>query len=605
MLDVMFSVILVGAGLVMIAVLSSVLAFRFGAPLLFIFLGLGLLFGEDGLGIHFNDASLAYFVGSLALSLILFDSGFCTRLSSFRAAALPAVTLASLGVVLTAALVGVAAHVLIGFSLPEAFLIGAIVSSTDAAAVFFLLRVGRIQIRERVRSTLEIESGANDPMAIFLTIVLVEWIATDRGGAAGQAGDLLIMFARQMGLGVALGLLGGLLIVRIVNTLRLEAGLYPVLVLAASLVLFGSVGMLGGSGFLAVYVAGLYAGNQRIAAKGALRRFQEGLTWFAQITMFLVLGLLATPSQFPAIVLPALAIALVLTLIARPVAVWLCLLPFRYQPNETAFISWVGLRGAVSILLGILPLAAGLENGHLFFNTAFIIVLASLLVQGWTVRPVARWLRLIVPQSIGPVERLDLDLPGAAHHELVAYRVVPGSPVASGERIPRWARPSLVIRDGQSIRHQFAGKLRPGDRVYIFTAPRYLRLLDRLFASPAKLTEDDKDYFGEFVVHGNHTIGELAENYSLPVEPFDPRQTIDGVIRGRLGGAVEVGDRIGLGDIELVVRQVDDAGNIESVGLVVQPIAPKPERIWVFLNARKLIARLKARRQRRSQREQR
>jgi cell volume regulation protein A len=177
--------------------------------------------------------------------------------------------------------------------------------------------------------------------------------------------------------------------------------------------------------------------------------------------------------------------------------------------------------------------------------------------------------------------------------------------VASGERIPRWARPSLVIRDGQSIRHQFAGKLRPGDRVYIFTAPRYLRLLDRLFASPAKLEEDDKDYFGEFVVHGNHTIGELAENYSLPVEPFDPRQTIDGVIRGRLGGAVEVGDRIGLGDIELVVRQVDDAGNIESVGLVVQPIAPKPERIWVFLNARKLIARLKARRQRRSQREQR
>ncbi len=602
MLDVMFSVILVGAGLVMIAVLSSVLAFRFGAPLLFIFLGLGLLVGEDGLGIHFNDASLAYFVGSLALSLILFDSGFGTRLSSFRLAALPAITLASLGVVLTAALVGVAAHILIGFSLPEAFLIGAIVSSTDAAAVFFLLRVGRMQIRERVRSTLEIESGANDPMAIFLTIVLVEWIATGRGGGA-QVAELLIMFAQQMGLGVTLGLLGGLLIVRIVNTLRLEAGLYPVLVLAASLVLFGSVGMLGGSGFLAVYVAGLYAGNRRIAAKGALRRFQEGLTWFAQITMFLVLGLLATPSQFPAIVLPAVAIALVLTLIARPVVVWLCLLPFRYQPNETAFISWVGLRGAVSILLGILPLAGGLPNGQLFFNMAFIIVLASLLVQGWTVRPVARWLRLIVPQSIGPVERLDLDLPGAAHHELVAYRVVPGSPVVSGERIPRWARPSLVIRDGQSIRHQFAGKLRPGDRVYIFTAPRYLRLLDRLFASPAKLTEDDKDYFGEFVVNCRHTIGELAENYSIPIVPFDPRQTIDEVIRSRLGGAVEIGDRVGLGDIELVIRQVDDAGNIESVGLVVQPVSPKPERIWVFLNARKLIARLKARRQRRFQRE--
>lgn len=594
MLEGMFTAIFVAAGITMIAVFTSVLAFRFGAPLLLVFLGLGLLFGEDGLGIRFDDASFAYLAGSIALAVILFDSGFSTRLTAFRTAAVPAATLATVGVALTAGLVGLAAHYALGFPLLEAFLIGAIISSTDAAAVFFLLRVGGITIRERVRSTLEVESGANDPMAIFLTIALVELIRTGDAGSS-LATDFLIMFARQMGLGLLLGLIGGYVIVRVLNTVRLEPGLYPVLVLAGSLVIFGAVGMLDGSGFLAVYVAGLYAGNQRISGKAALQRFQEGVTWLAQITMFLVLGLLATPSQFPSVALPAIGLALFLTLVGRPLAIWLCLLPFRFQPNETAFISWVGLRGAVSILLGILPLAARLDNGHVFFNTAFIIVLTSLLVQGWTIRPVARWLGLIVPPRIGPVERVELELPGSAHHELVAYRVVADSPVARGERVPRWARPSLVVRDGQSMRYQFAGRLQSGDSVYIFAAPRYIRLLDRLFASPVQLRHDDNDYFGQFVLDPTHTVGELASDYNIAAADVDLQRQIGEVIQARLGSHVEVGDRIGLGDIELVVREIAEDGAVMSVGLVIQPAPLRSANVPLFMNARALLGWLKQR----------
>ena len=589
MLDIS-TAILIAAGLIIVAGFTTVLAYRFGAPLLLVFLGLGLLVGEDGLGIQFDDASLAYLIGSLALAVILFDSGFRTRFASFRAAAIPAVTLATVGVVLTAGLVGLAARFIFGLPWLESLLIGAIISSTDAAAVFFLLRVGGITIRERVRATLEIEFGSNDPMGIFLTIALVELIFADQG--APDLAEVLLVFVKQMGLGLAFGLLGGFLIVRMANSIDLEPGLYPIVVLAASLAVFGGTGAIGGSGFLAAYAAGLYAGNQQIAAKLTLLRSQDGFTWLAQIGMFLVLGLLATPSQFPTLAPQAFGIALFLTFVARPIAVWLCLLLFNYKPNETAFIAWVGLRGAVSILLAILPRAEGISNGQRFFNTAFIMVLTSLLLQGWTIRPIARWLNLVVPPSLGPVERVELDLPGTAHHELVAYRVASNSPVARGERIPRWARPSLVVRDGRSMRYQYAGRLQPGDQVYLFTPPRHLRLLDRLFASPASLDEHDAGFYGEFTVDPGKTLQELGKSYDIPADGPDPDATIAEFIEGRLGARGDIGDRVGLGDIELVVRDVDDRGEIKSVGLSFEPRPPKSFRLPIFL--REFLVRLRA-----------
>jgi cell volume regulation protein A len=599
-LDPMFTIILLGAGLVGIAALTSLIAFRVGAPLLLLFLGIGLAAGEDGMGLVFNDAHLAYFVGNLALAVILFDSGFKTRFATFRAAALPAVTLATLGVLLTTILVGVVAHLWLGLPWLQALLVGAIIGSTDAAAVFFLLRVGGLTIRERVRSTLEVESGSNDPMAIFLTLSLVEMILAGGEGTDGLSRELLVGFLRQMGLGLLLGLAGGFLIVRLVNKLDLEPGLYPIIVVSASLLLFGAVGMIDGSGFLAVYVAGLYAGNRRIRSRGTLRRFHDGLTWLAQIVMFLVLGLLATPSQFPAVALSAVGLALFLTFVGRPVAVWLCLLPFRFRPDETAFISWVGLRGAVSILLAILPLASGVPNGHFFFNVTFIIVLASLLIQGWTIPLTARRLGMVVPPETGALDKVELDLPGNADHELLVYKVVADSPVGRGERIPRWAQPSLVVRDGQSMRFHQAGRLKPGDRVYLFAAPRYARLLDRLFARPAILEADDKDFFGEFAVNPDKTMAELAQSYEIACDSPAPGTTIGGHVLRNLGGRAEIGDRVACGHIELVVRQTDEAGRIVLVGLAINPQPSRVTRIPIFLNARQILDRLRAARFRRA-----
>ena len=572
-MDALYQPVLIGSALVLAALFSSLLAFRVGAPLLLVFLGLGLLTGEDGLGLEFDNAPLAYFVGSLALAIILFDSGFGTRLRSVRFAVGPAVVLASAGVVLTAGLVGIAAHFFFGLGLMESLLLGAIVSSTDAAAVFFLLRVGGTVIRDRVRSTLEIESGSNDPMAIFLTVTLISALAA-HSDALELGIAFLTSFVTQMGLGLALGLAGGYGMVRVINQISVEAALYPLIALALAIALFALTGYVGGSGFLAVYVAGLYAGNSRLRRIGRVREFQDGITWLSQITMFLVLGLLATPSQFPVVAVPAIATSLVLIFLARPIAVGLCLLPFGYNRNEIAFIAWVGLRGAVSILLAILPLMSGLANAQLLFNAAFIVVLSSLLIQGWTIRPMARRLNLVVPPGIGPVEKFELELPGAAHHELVAYRVAADSPIVSGERLPRWARPSLIIRDGQSMRYQYAGAIRAGDLVYLFAAPRYVRLLDRLFASPAALAADDGDFFGAFTIDPGHTMGELVATYNLAVPRADPEETIAHYMLSRLGGTAEIGDRVHCGSVDLIVRDTDTNAAIAAVGLALEPVEP-------------------------------
>ena len=398
-----YLVTLVGTALVVAAAFSSLIAFRFGAPLLLLFLCIGLATGADGLGIQFDNARVAYFAGSLALAVILFDSGFGTPLSAMRQAAGPALTLATLGVLLTTGIFGVAAHYLLGLNWLEDFLLGAAVASTDAAAVFFLLRAGEINLRERVRSTLEVESGTNDPIAIFLTITLVEIIAIHANPDANVlVANLAIGFVLNMGLGAIVGLLGGMGIVRLVERLNLDHGLLPIFVLTLSLMVFAAAGAIGGSGFLAVYLAGLVAGNSDIRAVTILKRFQDGMSWLAQIIMFLILGLFATPSQFPAILVPAVLLGLFLMFVARPLAVWLCLIPFRLPRPEVAFVSWVGLRGAVSILLAITPLLGGIENGRTIFNVAFIVVLVSLVVQGWTVGPLARRLGLIVPARLGP-----------------------------------------------------------------------------------------------------------------------------------------------------------------------------------------------------------
>ncbi|MEN3792593.1 potassium/proton antiporter [Fulvimarina sp. MAC3] len=570
MLENLYLLILVGTVLVLLAAFSSLIASRIGAPLLLLFLSVGLIAGTDGLGLEFDDAGLAYFIGTLALAIILFDSGFQTPFSTFRQAAAPAITLATIGVLVTSVIFGLAADYIMGFGLLEGMLLGAIVGSTDAAAVFFLLKTSGITLRDRVRSLLEIESGTNDPMAIFLTIAIVELLR--QGGGFEQLGfSVLLGFVQQMGLGIIAGLIGGRGIEFFIAKLTIDRALLPILIMALALAVFALTGALGGSGFLAVYVAGLYAGNADLKRAPSIKRFQDGMTWLAQIIMFLLLGLLATPRNFDAILVPGVALALFLIFLARPIAVWLCLIPFDFRKREKLFVSWVGLRGAVSILLAILPILSGLEASSDFFNIAFVIVLISLLLQGWTLASVAKWLQLTVPPRIGPLEKFELELPGSADHELLSYRVVEGSPVATGARVPRWARPSLVIRNGRSMRYQYAGRLQQGDYVYLFISPRFSPLLDRLFASRAPVAEDDKEFYGEFTINPSSSAVSLADAYELTLTKDESELTVAELMSRRLGGLPSYGDRVPIGSVELIVRETGSENAVVSAGLSLSP----------------------------------
>lgn len=554
--------------LVAISIVSTRLSYRAGAPILLVVLFVGLLAGEDGIGrIAFDDGGMAYTVGSIALALILYDSGFGTPTATLRLAAAPALVLATVGVLLTGALFAIAAQSLLGFTTIEALLLGAIVASTDAAAVFYLLRVGGITLRDRVRSILEVESGSNDPMAVLLTITLVGIAQAGSREAEIPTTLLVTEFAVAMGVGGVAGVLGGRGIAWLVNKLELEGALYPLLFAATGLALYALTNMLHGSGFLAVYVAGLIVGNRRIRRRRELQRFSEGLTWLAQIAMFLTLGLLASPSEFMTLALPGLALGVFLIFIARPVAVWLCLLPFRLAPNETAFIGLIGLRGAVSILLALLPLLANLEAARTMFNITFIVVLVSLIVQGWGLKPLAHWLKLVVPERLGPVDRIHLELPDEGAHELVAYRLAPDSPLLTDPHMPRWVRPALVVRDGRSIRHLRVGRLQPGDTIYVFVRPHRVPLLDRLVASPRAPDRDDREFFGDFTIDPSTPVLELAEFYGADIHAHSRAGSVREFLEREFGSAIEVGDRIGLGTIELVVRGIDGGRRVLDVGM--------------------------------------
>jgi cell volume regulation protein A len=566
----MYLGILVGSLLVLVAIFTSILSFRFGAPLLLVFLLLGLVAGVDGPGgIAFDNRPVAFFIGSLALSLILFEAGFETRRHTLRGAAGQALVLATLGVILTTVVVAVAVRFIFGFGWLESLLVGAIVSPTDAAAVFLLLRVGGITLRERVRATLEVESGSNDPMSIFLTVAIIGLIGAD-AAESGATLAFVEQFVLQMGLGSIFGIAGGIALVQLFNRTDFEAGLYPVLALAFALSLFGVTGLAGGSGFLAVYLAGLWAGNSNMRHQVSLRRFSNGITWLAQIAMFLLLGLLATPSQFGNVAIPAVLLSLILIFVARPLATWICLLPFGFSRRETAFVAWVGLRGATSILLSIVPILGGILVGYDIFNITFIVVLVSLILQGWTIKPIARWLGLTVPPRHGPVDRIELELPGRGDHEVVAYTVHPESPVAKGERIPRWARPSLVIRDGHSLNPHNSGRPQPDDRIYILTSSEYVELLDRLFAGPTEGATDPALY-GEFGIDPEATLGVVAATYGAPVASDDSELTVRDYLRRELAGDIEQGDRVSLGPVDIIVRGVSEEHEIEEIGLSVDP----------------------------------
>ena len=582
-----------GALLVLAGIASSLIARRFGAPLLLVFLVLGMLIGEDGPGgIAFHNYGLTYLVGSLALAVILFDGGLRTQASNFRGVLGPASVLATLGVVLTAALTGAAAWWLLDLAPAQALLIGAIVASTDAAAVFFLLRANGLHLQRRVGSTLEIESGSNDPMAMFLTIGLVTFIGSS--GTTG-AGGMALALLQQVVVGGLAGLAGGYLITAGLNRLSLPPGLHPLLAVAGAVALMALTNLGGGSGLLAVYLAGIVVGNRPVRAFAHVLSVQDAATWFAQMVMFLVLGLLVTPSRLVELALPALGVAAFLMFVARPLAVSLCLLPFRFRPNEVAYVSWVGLRGAVGIFLSSIPWLAGLPYAETYFNVAFVVVLASLLVQGWTLSPVAYWLRVALPRRDPPSTRVELDLPGQLEYEMVGYRVEPDAAVLRGNSVPGWARPVLVVRAATVLTPDVAGALQAGDYAYYVAPPQRVVRLDWLFAEPLEAREAEREVFGEFALPGDVPLGALAEFYGLTVPERHATRTAADLFARRYEGEPQVGDRLQLGRAVLVVRELVEE-RVSKVGLKFDTVgsrlfgsdmmAARAPRGWRSLRAR-------------------
>ena len=552
------------AGLLLfISVLASTISARLGLPLLLLFLIVGMLAGEDGPGgIVFNDFSAATVVGQLALAVILLDGGLRTRTSSFRVALKPAAILATWGVIGTAGLLGIFATWFMGVDWRLGLLLAAIVGSTDAAAVFALLRNSGVNLNERVRATLEIESGANDPMAILLVTVMVAMLLHPAEASALGFAKLLVT---QAGLGLLFGIVGGWILARLLNKLTLAEGLYAILIVSGGLLIFGAANLLDGSGFLAVYVAGIVVGNRHSHATEHVLRVMDGLAWLAQAGMFVVLGLLVTPSHMLDHFWKALAMALFLMLVARPVAVIIGLWPFRYARNEIAFVSWVGLRGAVPVTLAIFPVVMGVPDSQLLFNVAFAVVLLSLLVQGATIPAAARLLKVELPPSDKPLDRRDVWIADEAMLPLFEYRVTEGCraegrhpDTVAAELATGTVRALAVVRAGKHRPLAASTRLRAGDNVWFMAPEEIADDIAEFFGTAAQDIGQNLNFYGEFAVDPACNAGDLAIAYGLELVEGEAAKRLHEVMRIRLDRPAVVGDRIPIGRFTLVVREMID-----------------------------------------------
>jgi cell volume regulation protein A len=562
-LDSVSIAILLGSLLVLAGILSSLIALRFGAPLLLVFLLVGMLAGEGGPGgLKFDNVRVAYTVGSIALALILFDGGLRTRFATFRNVLGPAVTLATVGVLITTLLTAPVAKFVLGVSWIQALLVGAVVASTDAAAVFYLINARGLRLRPRVRAVLEVESGTNDPFAVFLALLLVEMLLVGEQSWT----HALLTFVRDSVLGCIIGFAGGQVIVWVLNRLGLAQGLHAPFVAVSALVVFAFANSLHASGFLAVYLAGLVVGNKQTRAHNSVVVFLDATTWLAQIVMFVLLGLLAWPHRLADSLFGAIAVALVLMLIARPVAVFLCLAPFNFQWREKVFVSWVGLRGAVGIFLASIPLLVGLPAAYLFFDVAFVVVLSSLLIQGWSVAFSARKLDISFARADPLPRRIELDLPGQLDREIVGYPVAANSPYLRRGLIPNWARPTLVVRDEEILTPLEADPVRVGDYVYLLAPPEKAQALDRFFVNMPPPRVPDPRLLGDFFVPGAATLGALAEIYGLQVAAEHMELPLADYFAEQMGRAPRTGDIVALGPIALLAHKVE-GGRVTTVGL--------------------------------------
>lgn len=554
--------------LLCISILATVVSARVGMPLLLVFLAVGMLAGEDGVGgLKFASFEAAYVIGNLALAIILLDGGMRTRMKTFRVALRPALVLATVGVLITSGLTGLLAMWIFDLSILEGLLVGSIVGSTDAAAVFSMLSGKGVSLNERVSATLEIESGTNDPMAIFLTITLITLLTQD----TPDLFSAVIMFVQQFGIGIPMGIVGGWFFAQILKKLQLSTGFYPLLITGAGVGLFATTNMLGGSGFLAIYLAGLMIGNSRSAKLQHILPVNDGFAWLSQIGLFLILGLLVTPHEMLKTAVPATLLSIGMILVVRPIAVLACVKPFfKFSWRELTFISWVGLRGAVPIVLAIFPVVAQVDNASLYFNIAFFVVLMSLLVQGTSLPWAARWLKVEVPPGFMPKNRSLLGVFAEDDFETFVYSVKGGT-LDGVElrclRFPSGARIAALFRGKKLIHPSGSTQLKEGDQLCVIGRESDLPVLSKMFnadSQPDK--EKNRTFFGDFTLSGDAPLKEIAELYGLTISPEQAGLTLSELLIRRFGGQTVVGDQMEWHGIRWVVVELE-GDKIKQVGL--------------------------------------
>jgi len=594
-MDTLNILYLVGALLIFASIMASTLSARLGVPLLLLFLIVGMLAGEQGiLGIEFSQYGLANFVGQAALACILLDGGLRTSFKSFRVGLKPAIILATWGVLVTVVVLGIFVTWLLDVDWRFGLLMAAIVGSTDAAAVFSLLRNGGVKLNDRVQATLELESGANDPLAILLVTGL---IALNVDPAGQTAIGFLLLLLQQLGFGLGMGLLFGFLLARLLPKLHLAEGMYAILILSAGLAVFAATNLLGGSGFLAVYLTGVLIGNHKVRSTEHVMRVMDSFAWLSQAVLFVVLGLLATPSNVINVWHYSVAITAFMILIARPIAVYTSVKPFKFKDREIGFISWVGLRGAVPITLALLPVMAGIDNAFMLFDIAFGVVVLSLILQGMTIPFMANLFRVRIPTNKDPKEELEVWVSDKASITLYEFEVQSGAfaigrhPMDVSRRIsPDEISVFALLRKQEIVVVDESTKLKFGDSVWYAMRGNHASKIANIFNDTTLDRKVIDDFYGDWLLSPSVKLGDLpfftdimesetlveslksqADHVEQEDETFQKSmwdQTVAEYVKGSLGTAPVSGDTVAISEEwALVIKEVDDKGKLRTIGL--------------------------------------